>query len=86
MERLDLPTNEVGSDFVPRQPSYSVVIDNVNERLEGGSQGGFGGPLWNLVWLFLRNNKDRIRVFYLKIEPPRPPFAARGRALEGDVA
>jgi hypothetical protein len=35
--------------------------------------------------LFFRDNKDGIRVFYLKIEPSRPPFAARRGALEGDV-
>nr|ABA93784.1 hypothetical protein LOC_Os11g29550 [Oryza sativa Japonica Group] len=34
----------------------------------------------------VRNNKDWIRIFYLKIEPPRPPFATRRGALEGDVS
>jgi hypothetical protein len=36
--------------------------------------------------LFFRDNKDRIRVLYLKIEPSFPPFAARRGALERDVA
>jgi hypothetical protein len=85
LERLDPPTYEVGSDFVPRQPLCSEVIDDVDERLEGGSQGGFGGPLWDFVWLLFRDNKDGIRVFYLNIEPSRPPFAAKRGAPEGDV-
>jgi hypothetical protein len=74
---LDPPTNEVGSNFIPRQPPFSEVVNDIDERLEGWGQGGFGGPRWNLVWLLLRNNEDRIRILYLKIEPPPPPFAAR---------
>jgi hypothetical protein len=35
LERLDPPTDEVGSDFIPRQPSYSEVIDDIDERLKG---------------------------------------------------
>jgi hypothetical protein len=35
LEQLDPSTNEVGSDFILQQPSYSEVIDDVNERLEG---------------------------------------------------
>ena len=31
LERLDPPINEVGSDFIPRQPSYSEVIDDIDE-------------------------------------------------------
>jgi hypothetical protein len=60
LQRLDPPTYKVGSDFVPRQPPFSEVIDDVDERLEGGIQGGFGGPLWDFVWLFFRNNKDGV--------------------------
>ena len=44
LERLDPPTNEVGSDFIPRQPPYSEVVNDIDERLEGWGQGGFGGP------------------------------------------
>jgi hypothetical protein len=85
LQRLNLPTYEVGSDFVPRQSPISEIIDDLDKRLEGGSQGGFGGPLWDFVWLFFRDKKDGIRVFYLKIEPSHPPLAARRGALEGDV-
>jgi hypothetical protein len=85
LQRLNPPTYEVGSDFVPRQPPISEIIDDLDKRLEGGSQGGFGGPLRDFVWLFFRDNKDGIRVFYLKIEPSRPPLAVRRGALEGDV-
>ena len=86
LERLDPSTNEVGSDFIPRQPPYSEVINDIDERLEGWGQGGFGGPRRNLVWLLLKNNEDWIRIFYLKIEPPRPPFSTRREALESDVS
>jgi hypothetical protein len=85
LERLDPSTNEVGSDFIPRQPPYLEVINDIDERLEGWGQGGFRGPRRNLVWSFLRNNEDWIRIFYLKIEPPRPPYATRRRALERDI-
>jgi hypothetical protein len=77
LKRLNPPTNEVGSDFIPRQHLFSEVINDIDERLKGGGQSGFGGPGWNLVWLFFRNNEDQIRILYLKIEPPPPPFAAR---------
>jgi hypothetical protein len=85
LQWLNPPTYKVDSDFVPRQPPISEIIDDLDKRLEGGSQGGFGSPLWDLVWLFFRDNKDGIRVFDLKIEPSRPPLAARRGALEGDV-
>jgi hypothetical protein len=85
LQRLNPPTYKVGSDFVHRQPPFSKIINDVDERLEGGSQGRFGGPLWDFVWLFFRDNKDGIRVLYLKIEPSRSPLAARRGALEGDV-
>jgi hypothetical protein len=37
LEQLDPPTDEVGSNFIPQQPSYSEVIDDIDERLKGGS-------------------------------------------------
>jgi hypothetical protein len=49
LERLDPPTYKVGNDFVPWQPLCSEVIDDVDERPERGSQGGFGSPLWDFV-------------------------------------
>jgi hypothetical protein len=85
LEWLDPPTNKVGSDFIPRQTSYSEVVDNIDERLERRGSRGACGPRRNLIRLFLWNNEDRVRIFDLKVEPPRPPFAARGRALEGDI-
>jgi hypothetical protein len=66
-QRLNPPTYKVGSDFVPRQPLFSEIIDDVDKGLEGGSQGGIGGPLWDFVWLIVRDNKDGIRVLYLEI-------------------
>jgi hypothetical protein len=38
LERLDPPTNKVGSDFIPRQTSYSEVVDGIDEGLEGRGQ------------------------------------------------
>ena len=35
--------------------------------------------------MFFGNNEDRVRILDLKVEPPSPPFAARRRALEGDI-
>jgi hypothetical protein len=85
LERLDPPTNEVCSDFIPRQASYSEIVNNVDKRLERGGQRGLCGPRRNLVRLFFGNNEDRVRIFDLKVELPSPPFVARRRALEGDI-
>jgi hypothetical protein len=57
---LNPPTYEVGSDFVSRQPLFLDIINDVDKRLEGGSQGGFGRPLWDFFWLIFRENKDGI--------------------------
>lgn len=63
LERLNAPGNKVLGDFIPSQPSFSQVADDIHDGFKGRGQWRFRGPALLTIWLVLGYNKDRAEFF-----------------------